>query len=256
MRQRSVALDATRGLLVLAMIAYHTQYVAVMFALVDVEFYSGFWWLFPRAIAAGFVTLAGWNLAAKKARGAGFGSFARRTGSLGLVALAISAATWPVLGRSFVFFGVIHLLALSSLVSYPLLGKPVATALAGLGAAIAGLALARPRFGCIWLAWLGLRPSSFYPADYLPLAPWFMFIALGALAHDVFGLIRASAQKRRPPEAPAPPTQAASRLAALPAARKVLAALAAVGRKSLIVYLVHLPLLYGLGWLVSKLVSR
>lgn len=240
-----MTLDAIKGSLVLAMIAYHTCYVAVMFGLSDIELYSGFWWVFPRVIAAGFVTVSGWNLAAKRARGTGFKAFARRAGMLALVALAISVATWPVLGKSFVFFGVIHLLALSSLLAYPLLGRPVLATVTGLAFLAAGIALGRFRFDFSWLAWLGLRPAELHPADYLPLAPWFAFVALGAAARDALQsrLSKASASKKTRQAAQNQPPPHLAPFA-------MLRLLAATGRHSLVVYLAHLPLLYGLGWLL------
>ncbi len=248
MTQRSITLDAIKGGLVLAMIAYHACYVAVMFGLSGIELYRGFWWAFPRAIAAGFISVSGWNLAAKRARGAGFDAFARRAGMLALVALAISAATWPVLGKGFVFFGVIHLLALSSLLAYPLLGRPVAAALTGMALMISGIALAKLRFEFAWLAWLGLRPLDLYPADYLPLAPWFAFIAFGSAARDALrGRLSGDSaspqdQKRQLRPSKVPPA--------------ILRLLAATGRRSLIVYLAHLPLLYGLGWAIATIKGR
>ncbi|HOZ71196.1 MAG TPA: heparan-alpha-glucosaminide N-acetyltransferase [Spirochaetales bacterium] len=250
MHRRSITNDAIKGGLVLAMIAYHACYVGAMFDLARLELFSGFWWMFPRVIAAGFVAVSGWNLAGKRAAGSGFGSFAKRAGKLGLVALAISAATRPVLGEGFVFFGVIHLLALSSLIAYPLLGRPALAIVAGAAALVAGVLLAEPRFGWPYLAWLGLRPAGLYPADYLPLAPWFAFVALGAAARDLLSR-RPIAERNGPAgrRAAGPPAPAAK-------GWPIVAALAAIGRRSLPVYLVHLPVLYGIGWLVAQRASR
>jgi len=242
--ERSRRLDELRGALVLAMIAYHACYVAVMFGLSAIDLYSGFWWVFPRLIAAGFVGVSGWCLAAKRARGATFGGFARRAGRLALVSLAISAATYPVLKERFVFFGVIHLLALASVAAYPLLGRPPAALAVAALCLAGGQALGEPRFGFPWLAWLGLRPAALQPADYLPVLPWFAFAALGAAAFDLVGRSRRSSRTARPSRAEA---HAVGPLG--PAAR----ALAAAGRHSLAIYLIHLPALFLLGLAISRL---
>ncbi len=240
-----MTLDAIKGSLVLAMVAYHACYVAVMFGLIHIELYAGFWWIFPRVIAAGFVSVSGWNLAAKRARGAGFKAFARRAGMLALVALAISAATWPALGKGFVFFGVIHLLALSSLFAFPLLGRPVPAFVTGIVFLAAGIALGKLRFEFAWLAWLGLRPANLHPADYLPLAPWFAFVAFGSATRDMLpGHLSRASESRKTTQASQQPVQPHK---VPPVALRLLAT---AGRHSLIVYLVHLPLLYGLGWLL------
>jgi len=132
-------------------------------------------------------------------------------------------------------------LALSSILAYPLLGRPALAIAVGVAAGAAGLALGGMRFDFPWLAWLGLRPAALYPADYLPLAPWFAFVALGAAARDVVARRRGASASVRPDEA-----QRAAPIRLL----------AAMGRRSLYVYLIHLPLLYGLGWLASALINR
>jgi uncharacterized membrane protein len=241
MSQRSVTIDAIKGGLVGLMVVYHATYVAVMFGLADIDLFTGFWWLFPRMIAGGFVAVSGWNLAEKRGRGGSFGGFARRAGMLGLVALAISAVTWPALGKGFVFFGVIHLLALSSIIAWPLLGKPALAIAVGLGCLAGGYALGGQRFVFPWLAWLGLRPAGLHPADYLPLLPWFAFIAFGAAANDMKRRVAAGATHGTRKTARKPDPGVATR------------ALAAIGKRSLVVYLVHLPLLYAIGWSLAAI---
>lgn len=242
MPQRSIRIDVIKGALVLLMIIYHACYIAVMFGLSTIDLYHGFWWLFPRFIAASFVTVSGWNLAGKRLRGGTFADSAGRAARLGLVALVISAVTWPVFGTGFVFFGIIHLLALSSILAYPLLGRPALALALGAACLAGGWVLGPMRFAWPWLAWLGLRPTTLYPADYLPLVPWFGFVAFGAAAHD----ISAKANRVGPELSPG--------LSLKPAVP--IRAVAALGKHSLVVYLAHLPLLYGLGWAIHALIQR
>ncbi|MBN2874830.1 MAG: DUF1624 domain-containing protein, partial [Spirochaetales bacterium] len=242
-----LAIDALRGALVVLMVVYHACYVAELYALVSIDLYSGFWWFFPRFIAAGFVALSGWNLAGKRARGKLFGDFAKRAGTLALIALLISVATWPVLDKRFVFFGVIHLIAASSVLAYPLLGRPLAATAVGAVVLATGLLLGPYRFDFAWLAWLGLRPAGLYPADYLPLLPWFAYVAFGAATRDVvckFMTCRAT---------PVPTQRPLTNGPAHRGLKLATATLAAVGKRSLVVYLAHLPLLYGAGWVISAI---
>jgi uncharacterized membrane protein len=242
MPHRSVAIDALKGILVIMMVVYHACYIAVMFKLVRLELYQGFWWLFPRMTAAGFVTVSGWNLAGKKARGARFLDYAKRAGRLGIVAVLISAVTWPVFGKGFVFFGIIHLLAVSTILAYPFLGRPPLAIATAAACTAAGLALGTARFGFPWLAWLGFRPASLHPVDYLPLLPWFAFALSGAAAHDIARRVIA----HRLGAKVAPHTEPA----------RAVSMLAAIGKRSLAVYLSHLPLLYGLGWILSLIAAE
>ncbi len=244
MPQRSIAIDVLKGILVILMVAYHACYVAVLFDLARIELYKGFWWIFPRIIAAGFIAVSGWNLAGKKSRGSRFRGFAERALRLGLVAIAISAVTWPMFGKSFVFFGIIHLLAVSTVLAYPFLGRPLPAIAAAGACAASGLALGTVRFGFHWLAWLGFRPATLHPVDYLPLLPWFAFALAGAAAHDFAHRLG----EHRPGEHHVD-AGIADKTPRKPA--WALAMLAAIGKWSLAVYLSHLPLLYGLGWILS-----
>jgi uncharacterized membrane protein len=250
---RSRRLDALRGFLVLLMIIYHAAYVGVTQGILSLELYAGFWWLFPRAIAAGFLALSGWSLDAKKAGGAGYGYFARRAARLAVPALCVSAVSFIMFGKgSFVFFGILHALALTSLLAWPLLGRPAPALAAALAALAAGLALGPLRFDWPYLAWLGLRPRGLYPVDYLPLLPWFAWAAFGAAAHALYRRLslRPSRPERR--RAPGRLTRRSNGGEAR-AAPAIARALAFLGRHSLVVYLAHLPLLFGLA-LVLKLV--
>jgi len=213
-----------------------------MFAFVKLEFYTGFWWIFPRFIAAGFIFLSGWNLAGKKAGNPGFRVFAIRAIKLAIIAAAISIATWPVLGKGFVFFGVLHLLAVASILGYPISGKPVLALLIGAASLLLGLYIGQMRFDFFWLAWLGFRPVGLYPADYLPILPWFAFCAFGIAGHDL-GLQHKTPLKAKP-------------VLKCPAfASGALWFLAFLGKHSLKIYLIHLPVLYAIA-LIAYIVPR
>lgn len=236
--ERYPEIDALRGLALICMAAYHLAYDLVIFGLVELAFWEGFWWWLPRCIAAAFIALAGLSMALRRARtGAGPRPFLDRGLRLAAVAAGISVVTWFALGpRTFVFFGVIHLIAFATLVSYPLADRPAAAAALGAAVLAAGLALGSRRFPGPVLAWLGFRPEGYHPADYLPVLPWYAWFLFGiALAALLFPRGR---RRFEPPKI---------FLEAVP-----VRALACLGRRSLAFYLVHLPVLYGIVWGISK----
>lgn len=239
--ERSLFLDTLRGGLVILMIVYHAAYNAVLVGLLSFELYEGFWWIFPRIVAAGFICVSGWNLAAKKARGGDIRTFLRRAGRLALPALTISLISLPMFRQGFVFFGILHLLAVSTILAWPFLGKPGLGLVAGIACLAGGLLLGEQRFSWPYLAWLGFRPEGLYPVDYLPLLPWFAWCLFGAAARDLsLRHISRGMLMRLSPSVARPPNTG-------------LRLLAGTGRHSLLIYLVHLPVLYGLARLLVLL---
>jgi uncharacterized membrane protein len=235
---RDPRLDTLRGAFVVLMIVYHAAYIGVQTGLWDFALYEGFWWLFPRFIAAGFLAISGWSMAI--AGPIGIRRALRRAARLALPAAAVSAASYIMYGpESFVAFGVLHCLAASALLVAPLVGRPGVALAAGVAALGAGLALGGRRFDFFWGLWLGLRPAGYYPVDYLPLLPWLAWPALGAAARGFFS--------RRAPRGKA------GRPASHRPGPSYVAALAFLGRRSLVVYLAHLPALYGLALLVRSI---
>jgi uncharacterized membrane protein len=83
-----------------------------------------------------------------------------------------------------------------------------------------------------WLWPLGFMYSGFYSADYFPLMPWFFLFLLGTW---LGGIIR---------------EQKEDSWLYIP----VHPALTWPGRHSLIIYLLHQPVLYGICWAASKLI--
>ncbi len=250
--KRIAAVDTARGILILCMVVFHALYIAVMFKFSTVDLWSGFWWWFARFTAAGFVLLAGWSYAAQSRPApafkiaASYRAMAKRALKLGMVSVIITVVTVFAFGKTgFVFFGVLHLITVCYLIAWPLRKRALIAAFAAVLTLTAGLVLGRYSFSWPWLSWLGLRPKNLYPADYLPLLPWaawfFAGIALYPLTIDALKT-RASASSSARVDTDAKPL-------AFP-----LRQLAFAGRHSLVIYLGHLPSLYGLAWLLSLLV--
>lgn len=256
-RPRDIRLDALRGAFVVLMVVYHAAYIGVQTGLWTLRLYEGFWWLFPRFIAAGFLAISGWSmaLAAPLAPGSALRATARRaarrSARLALPAAAISAVSYLLYGpESFVAFGVLHCLAASAPLLAPLLGRPVAALAAGALALGAGLAVGGLRFDFFWGFWLGLRPAGYYPVDYLPLLPWLAWPAFGVAARGFRARLSSGGARGR---AFGRPVAGGAAEAAARRPNPAAAALAFLGRRALVVYLAHLPALYGLALLIRSL---
>ena len=148
-------------------------------------------------------------------------------------ALVTLASLWLVPGGP-IWFGILHAIAATSLLGLLFLRLPWPLTLAF--AVLIFAATWGPRFAALdplWLVWTGLAASRPMMGDYVPLIPW----AAPALA----GLATAKALRLDLWRGSRP-----SRLAR---------ALTFPGRHSLIIYLIHQPILFGLfnlsAWAIS-----
>jgi uncharacterized membrane protein len=225
-RARHDSIDTLRGLAVLAMIAFHAVWTAAHFgylppATLDGE--AGRW--SARIITAVFLFVTGLSLVLAHEAGLDRRRFFRRVLIIASAAVLVSVATLYALPVSPIYFGVLHCIALSSLLALPFLRLRVWVLLLAALALFAALELRHwnlvldPAF-----LWLGLSREVPLMADYVPLVPWLALVLLGI---------------------------AAARTAALrpwlffPIAHWVLP-LKAIGRYALPIYLLHQPLLFGL----------
>ena len=161
-------------------------------------------------------------------------SYLARLGRIVLAAAAISLATFFLFPGAWIFFGILHCIALSSVLALPALAAPLplvglAALLVFAGPTLAGLAGAPAILDAPGLFFLGLGATVPTTNDYVPLFPWFGFVLAG-VGLGRWGL----------------PRLAASRVGAW-APRDPVGRLATMaGRHSLAVYLVHQAVLLGL----------
>ncbi|QRE78026.1 DUF1624 domain-containing protein [Methylobacterium aquaticum] len=175
------------------------------------------------------------GLVRPEGRHAGWWSaYIARLGRIALAAAVISLATFFLFPDSWIFFGILHCIALSSVLALPALVAPLplvglAAALVFAGPTLVGLAGAPAVLDAPGLFFLGLGATVPTTNDYVPLFPWFGFVLAGvALGRLGLPRLAASALGRWAPRDPV------GRLAT------------GAGRHSLAVYLVHQPLLLGL----------
>ena len=228
MRRRFDVLDAWRTLAIVLMTAYHFLYDLYIFGVISADqLFSAPLNVLERFICCSFILLAG-----ASAR------FSRNNLRHGLVVLGaglvveIGAA---VAGQT-IRFGVLMLLG-SSMVLWHFLGKGLQRLPGWSVAAGSGILFFAARWwtgrtavSVPWLYPLGFISPGFYSADYFPLLPWFFLFLTGTalggwcLAHRENRLLTVS----------------------LPGA------LTWPGRHSLIIYVLHQPVLYGISYLIWR----
>jgi len=230
-RNRIAGIDALRGLALCLMFVYHFAFDLRFYGVFAADFESDPFWLGFRAlIVSAFMTLVGLNLVLAHRAGATRAHFWKRIGIVAACALAVSVGSWIVFPRSFIYFGILHSIAVASVLAWPFVDRPRTAFAVGCIVIVAGLAWSHPAFDARALSWIGFTTTKPATEDYVPLAPWGGIVFVGiALGHR---FVRGAFREL-------------GRLAAVPAP----AWLRWLGRHSLAVYMVHQPILLGLLWL-------
>lgn len=232
-RPRLLWPDLARTAALVGMAVYHFGYDLEAFGhLAPGTMTGGFWALFARAVAGSFIFLAGLSLWLGHGQGIRWPRFLLRLAKIAAGAALVTAGTRYAFGSQYVFFGILHFIAVASLIGLPFLRLPAAFILvAAAGAFVTRDLLAADSFNAPWLVWTGLATEPVYSVDFIPLSPWFAPFLAGIAA----GRLAAQAGLwSRQPEA------------------RRLAALAWPGRHSLAIYLVHQPILIAIVWGLTR----
>lgn len=231
---RVTIFDTIRGATIVSMVAFHGTY--------DLAYLYGAsmpWFtesiiqdVWRASISWTFLLLAGWMVGLSK------NNF-KRAARYGLVALLIWAVTTFVSIDSPISFGIIFCMAGSTLIaavldSVPVRLPPAAMAAASLIAFFATWSIPSQLYVIDGLAWLGFPSAGFYSGDYYPLIPFsFMYLAGMYLQRLYASRSRGDGAHRDW------------------AYRDHCPLLSKIGRHSLLMYLLHQPILIALCELAS-----
>ncbi|MDX8524006.1 DUF1624 domain-containing protein [Mesorhizobium sp. MSK_1335] len=226
---RIVAFDVLRGIALIAMASYHFTWDLDHFQYIEPGTTAvGGWKIYARCIASTFLFLVGISLFLAHGRQIRWPSFLTRFVMVALAALAVSAVTFFTDRNNVIFFGILHEIALASLLGLPFLRLPALLTAIVAAAVIAAPYYLRSEFfdhPALW--WIGLSATNPRSDDYVPLFPWFGAVLAG-IAVTKFAA-------------------AAGLLARLGTwtPGNWSKPLTFLGRHSLAFYLIHQPLLYG-----------
>jgi uncharacterized membrane protein len=232
---RLLWLDASRTVALLAMVVFH-------FAR-DLEFFgvlpsgvtmTGGWAVFARFIAGSFLFLSGASLIVAHGSGLRLHAWAKRSVVIVLAALLVSVGTYVAFPESYVYFGILHVIAACSLIGVLMIAAPAwALIVSACLVLVADAYLGRQVFASPWMAWTGLSSTVRPSLDFLPLVPWLapflMGMAFAKLVpmRGVFGTMQAT---------------------------RLVSAMTWPGRNSLAVYLCHQPVLLATIWVGTTII--
>lgn len=231
--QRLWELDALRGIAIILMVLFHIVFNLETFFKIDCTSYQeGFWYYEGRVAAIIFITLVGvvssiicqkedYAVALQKNSYRGL-----RLIALGLI---ITLITFILARENTIWFGILHFLGLSILISMPLckyrwLNIILAVLLFAGYIPIKNL-YTDNYFGLIF----GIMPAHFTSYDHYALIPWLGYVLIGITLGNWFYKDGKKLIKRQPAQ--------------------IEKALARTGKYSLWIYMIHQPILLLLMWL-------
>jgi uncharacterized membrane protein len=226
-------IDTLRGVAIVMMVVYHFVVDLSLFDFYQAEVFAGGWRSFASLTAGTFLLLMGGSLSLGYSRASPrytkldlFKRYLVRGLTLVGWGFVITLVMWLYFGRALVLFGILHLMGTATILAFPFLWLRWANLALGLLIVVAGRYLNQLQSSPPGLFWLGLGPVPFYQLDYYPILPWFGLTLLGLF---LARLLYPAGSRRF--ELPPSNNWGAAKL------------LGGMGRRSLLIYLVHQPVL-------------
>jgi uncharacterized membrane protein len=229
-------IDALRGFAMLWMAVFHFDFDLNYLGFIQPRqrFFTDPFWVTQRTcILSLFLFCAGASLAVAMARGQGWERFFRRWWQIVAGAALVSLASWFVFPQRWIWFGVLHGMAVMLVAARVL--APLRAFLWGLVVVAIALPLVfrSDAFDAAAIQWLGLGLDKPATQDWVPLLPW-LGVMLAGVAAGQWALANRPAWL----SAPVGPW---------------LQPLVTLGQWSLIFYLVHQPVFFGALMLVKRM---
>lgn len=214
-------IDALRGFTVILMIFFHLSFDLNNFDFIQVDILRGkFWYFLPRLIVFLFFFAVGMSLKLVHGKKIKWKIFWIRFFKITFWAIVISLVTKFLFPDNWIYFGTLHSIAIISLMSLPFLKFERLSLFIALALFIPSI---------IWdlnIPWYELPIASY---DYISPFPW-----IGASLLGIFAVKMQVHQLRVPDNV-------------------LFRSLNFLGRHTLLIYLIHQPILFGLTFLIFKI---
>ena len=181
-------LDVLRGGLVLAMVIYHFFWDLGYFMFIDLKYMTqGVPLFLAQCIGASFIIISGISLKLASLSDDFRIKFFKRIGLLISVCFLITSITFFLNKTSFIFFGILHLLATCSFIGLFLLKVKHNYILFILFVFSLIPSVSRIKYELpIYFSWLGLNIEVPITNDFYPLFPWVSFYIFGLWVYKPF----------------------------------------------------------------------
>lgn len=215
MKKRLPEIDALRGLALVGMIVFHFFFDLDYLGMLENDMWSGAWLLLARAGQFLFLGLVGFSVAISSRGVRGQVVRGARIFAFGML---VSFATLIFAGDAFVKFGVLHFIGVAVVIASFFKGRLRAALCVAAASFILGEYFKTLLVGVGFLFPFGLVGSGFYSLDYFPIFPWISVVLVGLVLGERYNSRWKYGE---------------------------VFLLSWMGRRSMLIYLVHQPILIG-----------
>lgn len=233
-------LDIVRGLAIIGVVIYHFMFDLRLLEFINLDVtVDPAWVFFARTLSSTFLALVGFGLVFSHHSGMHWKSFWKRFAIIFVAAIGISVATFFAFPNMFVYFGILHAIAIFSVLALPFLRAPI-----WLIAATMIFILSLPFFFSAAIfneklfSIMGLWQTPPVTVDLVPVFPSFGLTLLGVLVARLvikFNVV--------------------TYLAAIATNAGFFNVLKKAGRWSLVIYLVHQPIMLAILYPIASFVK-
>jgi uncharacterized membrane protein len=245
-KQRLWEIDTLRGITIILMIIYHIIYNLRFFGGYDINLLSPGLFFLQKTIGSSFLLLVGISLTlsynksyskVKELKNSNFIKYLKRGTTIFLAGMVITLVSWIFYRQLYIRFGILHLIGLGIILSYPLIKFKYVNLGLGIILIFIGQIIKDMVFNFSWLLGLGFMPKNFFTLDYYPLIPWIGVILIGIyLGNTLYNKNKLIVK--------------IPNLSNL----RIIKGLSFLGKHSLLIYLLHQPILIALMYILGLII--
>ena len=176
---RYPVIDCIRGCAIIAMIAYHFGFDLNMQGYISQDINHNSNWQVARSLILGtFLFVAGFSMALAENK-----NITRRLIRLVRIAacaVLVSIGSYFMFPDSWIFFGVLHFVLVGSLICWLVMPYQKLLLILAMSLLTVGILYQSPIFNSPFLQWLGMMTYKPITEDYVPLLPWLGLMMIGA----------------------------------------------------------------------------